>query len=179
MLFIKKISNFLQCNIIGRVNFLNKKILSRVEKIDGIKKEIIIYMRGINAPIRMSYDEIIQDSDIINSFSPKQASIVGYYYGVYYFKLTKKTAYSNAFLNSFEISLLYHNSIYGIDRSGNLIYMERVHEKKITKLPSEIFLDQELICGFPPIQAFYIGILAGIEISKYNKKLNRNKLQLV
>jgi len=65
------------------------KPLCHIEQIDMVKKIIIIYSRGVSAPIKFTFNEIIQDIVVISNLSSQQASWIGYYYGLFYYYESK------------------------------------------------------------------------------------------
>ena len=161
--------------------FLLNQCLSRIEDIDLIKMEIIAHTRGINAPIHLKFDEIIKDEDFINSFSSSHSFLIGYYYGVYYFKLSKKT-YPDSYFNCFKNDLATDHMIHGLDRQGNLIFLDKISNTQVIKSPKQISENRALITKFPPIQSCYIGMLVGIYNAKSQKITtndNSSKLKLV
>lgn len=138
--------------------------MCRLEKIDLAKKIIIIHCRGLISPIKLSLDEAIYDSMILSNLTSKQASWIGYYYGKYYKNsINDKKNYNNfsAFSidegsNIFKIKM--------INRQGNIIYS--YGDKLYTIQPIRALNDESTIKNFNPIQACYIGILAGTSTKK-------------
>lgn len=162
--------------------FFDTECLSRIESIDLIKKEITIHTRGIKAPLYLKFDEIIEDGDLLNSFSSKHASYIGYYYGLHYFNLQNKNYYLNNYFHCFENNSSKTYTIHGIDRGGNLIYIDLNTGIQNIKSPMQIITNTTLVIEFPPIQSCYIGILAGIYKAKLNKAptyFNSSKLKVV
>ena len=64
-------------------HFFDNKCLSRIEHIDIEKQTIIVHTRGINTPLPIKFDALIKEEALLNSFSSRHASYIGYYYGVY------------------------------------------------------------------------------------------------
>ena len=144
------------------------KPLCHIEEIDMTKKIIIVYSRGVAAPIKFTFDEIIQDVAVISNLSSQQASWVGYYYGICY-QRELDAQKNNKIKNKIEFSLSNSEKKYKImhqNRSGNLTYLDTDHNKIYTKSIINILAIPSLIMEFDPIEACYIGILGGIFIFK-------------
>ena len=164
--------------------FLKKESLARIEEIDVFKKEFIVHLRGVRSPINFGFDELLKDDDILSSFSPIQASYIGYYYGMYSYNYLNNSKYPNIQFDYFKYEEKEKHTILMMDRVGNLVYFDPISGVQNTKSPLEIMLDKNLIKAFPPLQSCYIGILSGITKAKINKQLSRtnfndNKLKLV
>lgn len=160
LLKIKCFINFGNFSNHIRNKFLTKaNPVCRIEEINLERKNIVIHCRGINSPIKLSLDEIIHDSMILSNLSPKQASWIGYYYGKYYKNSINNKKNYNNFIDfsideesdKFKIKML--------DRQGNVIYSH--DDKFYTIQPIKALNNESIINNFTPIQACYIGILAG------------------
>lgn len=148
-----------------RNQYLNKaNPLCRLEEINLEKKVIIIYCRGISSPIKLSLEEAIYDTMILSNLTPKQASWIGYYYGKYYKNSmgNKKNQHSLVDFAINEESAMF--KIKMLDRQGNIIYS---HDDQLCTIqPVKAMNDESVINNFAPIQACYIGILAGTSTKK-------------
>jgi len=148
----------------------NRDNTCRIEKIDISKRIIVIHCRGVNAPIRLSFDELINDNILLSNLSPKHASWVGYYYGKYYIDLIRSkhnrtTEFDYSIENStgkFKVIML--------NRKGDLIYTDNHYDKNHVISPINAMANDIIIANFDPIQACYIGILAGTK-QKNNHKI--------
>src|SRR4029077_19362622 len=70
--------------LIIRKTKLDEKPLCSLEEINLHHKTISINCKGVRVPIKLKFDEIINDFVILANLSSKHASWVGYYYGKYY-----------------------------------------------------------------------------------------------
>src|SRR3989338_1367439 len=136
MEYSDKVRQWIGCFFSGLKSIFFKIIGKRsafchIEEIDVSKKIIIIRCRGINAPIKASFYEIINDILILSNLSPKHASWIGYYYGKYYSELMsskKEGAFSPDF-DFFMNDPARRFCITMLDRRGNLICF---YKKKIS-----------------------------------------------
>ncbi len=152
-----------------------KTYLCRIEKIDFPKKIVIISFRGMNFAIKINFNEIIMDSIILSNLSPKHASWIGFYYGKYYCDMIDKRNPCAAIDNFYffiESATEKFNSIM-LDRYGDLIYLDIDSNITRTASPINIMRDEKIIMRFDPIQACYIGILAG---TSRKKKMSQKEI---
>ena len=141
-----------------------------------MKKEITIYLRGVKTPICLAFDELIKDDDILNGFSPLQASYIGYYYGMYCYDLINKSQYPNVPFNCFKNIPTNTLTIHMLDRRRNLVYLDQISGIQDKGSPLQIMLDKNLISKFPPLQSCYIGVLAGITNARVDKQISNIKV---
>lgn len=166
--FIKKIA--LRCNKFIKFYFekfiTREKALCRIEEIDLVNNKMVIYCRGTEATIHLSFDQIINDVAMISNFAPKHASWIGYYYGKYYAAmLNKKSNYSAPF-DAFTHDGHEEFCIKMLTRQGLLAYLDKKTNELNYMRPIRIMATDHLITKFNPLQACYIGILSGIAKSK-------------
>ncbi|MFJ1270095.1 hypothetical protein ACD661_16170 [Legionella lytica] len=173
MSYKRKISFFKVLKYIFHTNFFNHARLSRIEKVDEENKAFVIYTRGIYKPLYIKYIDIINDFEFVASFSSKHASILGYYYGLYYLSNKNNDISTKDWFN-LGINEKTFFLIHGIDRKGNLLYVQHDNQTIKSSSPLEIMRDNNFIDKFSPLQSCYIGILAGINEAK--EKSNENKL---
>jgi hypothetical protein len=150
-------------------HFIHRKCLSRIEHIDMERQTIIVHSRGINAPFSLKFDEIIKDEALLSSFSARHASYIGYYYGIHNDNSTKDTN-TKGYFQCFTDNPSNKYTIRGLDRHRNVVYMDQVNKNQITRSPDQIMGVSDIVNNFPPLQACYIGILAGINHAKLQKK---------
>lgn len=137
-----------------------KNAACRIEEIDLIKNRIIIHCRGVNAPVKLTFDEIINDFVLLSNLTSKYASWIGYYYGKYYYNLTEK---HHNILSNLEFSIEDTPgklSITMLNRKGDLICHDRDHNTSRTISPVNAMIQEKIIMSFNSIEACYIGILA-------------------
>lgn len=150
-------------------HFVDKQCLSRIEHIDIERQTIVVHTRGINAPLHLKFDAIIKEEALLNSFSSRHASYIGYYYGVHNGIATRDTN-SKGYFYCFTDNPSNKYTILGLDRHRNVIYMDQINKNQITRSPDQIMGLTDIIINFPPLQACYIGILAGINHTKSQQK---------
>ena len=160
---IKKIINYI-------ISIKNKRIknpICRIEEFDFDDKIISLYCRGINSLIKLTLDEIINDSVMLTNLSSKQASWVGFYYGKHYQNLMNEKKYCFN-VSNFTIDISSKPEKYNIimlNRFGHLIYSNQNNGLARAVLPINA-INTNIITQFSPMQACYIGVLAGIFASK-------------
>ncbi|MDP3560057.1 MAG: hypothetical protein Q8R79_06910 [Legionellaceae bacterium] len=169
-MILKRIGSLLNTYIGVFCNhFVNKKHLSRIEHIDMERKTIVVHTRGVNAPLHLKFDAIIKEEALLNSFSSIHASYIGYCYGVHSRVLAKDTD-AKGYFYCFTDNPSNKYTIRGLDRHRNVMYIDQTNKNQIIRSPVQIMALTDIIINFPPLQACYIGILAGINHSKSQKK---------
>ena len=151
--------------------FISNTQLCRIKHINLEKHEIIIFCRGTNVLITLSFEQLIDDQDMIANFIPTESSVIGYYFGRYYISHLNKKTYSLTSFNFIEKNLKHACTIKMIDRYKNIIFSSGESNETRTLSPINIFEDKKLLGKFGPLQACYIGILTGI----YSEKSNRSR----
>jgi hypothetical protein len=119
---IYAIYKFVKMGIHGAIN--KKTHICRIEEINISKKIIVIHCRGIDAPIKMRFDELVNDSIMLSALSPKHAAWIGYYYGIYYCDLLVGNKFCDA---KFDFSLDDSQECFRIvmlNRRGDIIYTD-------------------------------------------------------
>lgn len=152
--------------------------LCNIEGIDLFNKKISIHCKGVRTPIMLTFDEIINDSMILANLAPKHATWVGYYYGKYYYDLIRNNAkYHDSSNLNFSI-----NSTSGkfklvmLTRNRELIYHDQNDHPHVIS-PIKAATQNHLISRFDPIQACYIGILAGASHARKQKLISKKPLK--
>ena len=156
--------------------FYNKQ-LCRLEDIDLVNKTVFIQCSGIvTSLIKVKLEDIIRDEVILYNLSSTQAAWVGYYYGINHGEIIQNnvsknhtTAYSVETQSSDEFEILM------LDRKGNLLYINKANNKNFVSSPLSILNSKKILNKFSPPQACYVGILAGLNISKNTHKNKKNK----
>src|SRR3990167_4921549 len=154
--------------------------LCSIEEIDISQKTVSIHCKGVRTPIKLTFYEIINDDMILSNLSPKHASWVGYYYGKYYTDLISQNTGHHDSLN-FDFSTNASSgklNILMLARNSDLIYLDKNDKSHIIS-PIKVVTQENLIAGFDPIQACYIGILAGTSRSKKRKNESHTSLHNV
>lgn len=151
----------------------------KIVNVDYESNQLYILLRGIITPIVFTFEQFINDHDILGRFPSSQISFLGYNFGLHYH--LKASIKINSFLKVNNFDSRYY-SIHALDRQKQLIFLD---DKGFShkKFPMQIILDSKLITKFSPIQSFYIGMLAGIHTNNYMNKLKNssqiNKLRIV
>jgi hypothetical protein len=109
----------------------------------------------------------------VHSLHPTQAC----YMGIEYAKYLNKSKHKE-FLRIQRSSDFYRHTtprygkykIHAQDRNGNLCVINQENTEEFIMEPSKIALSSGLIGEFDAYQAFYVGILCGLKISKSAKK---------
>jgi len=151
--------------------------MCRIEEIDTEKKRIIIQSRGMSAPIKFSFDEIITDVIIISNLSPEQASWVGYYFGMYYENTLKTKQDFHFDVTKFDFEAEDSNARYKLmlqDRLGRIIYLDRLTNLTSTRSLIGIITNSNIIRNFSSLEACYLGVLTGINLAKKDARNNTN-----
>lgn len=142
--------------------FIRTNYLCRIEEINLVKNLIIIHCRGIEAPIKLKFEEVINDAALLSNFSSKHASWIGYYYGKYYNTLIDKKSCSNIPFSFSPATPHKTHRITMVTRHGDLVYSDNTTGTVYTMHPIRIMTHKDLIMSFDSTQACYIGFLSGI-----------------
>ncbi len=186
--FIVQICEYLHLAKLKFLELLGKdQPVCRIEEIDTEKRIIIVHSRGVSAPIKFRFDEIINDTVMLSCLSPEQASWVGYYFGMYYENLLKDKKDFHFHPNNFDFASSNYDARCKLmlqDRLGNIFYLDRLTNLTHKRSVISIITTSGVINNFDSIEACYLGILAGIFISKNDgqKKIKiqeKNYLKLV
>ena len=169
---VKNLINFLSSlfNFIKYKLLKDKNPLCRIEAIDLNTKIIIIHCSGISAPIKLTFDEIINDFIMLSNFASKHASWIGYYYGKHYNELLNKRGNYDVFSDFSIDDQSGKFNILMLDRHGNVIYLNKDNSTTCSISPVNAITNEHIISKFTPIQACYIGILAGTSTRKMHEK---------
>lgn len=164
--FFRKIVNYVRS--VYPITFIQNRPYCNLKKITGNK--IYFSCRGSGSLLHIKFDDIINDHAVLSDFSSEQASYIGYCYGEYWEELTKKNQSIDR-CDFFIINSQKKYSIYSTDRRNNLLFLDKDTQEIHTLPLLTIFNNKELIKGFDPTQAFYIGFLS----KKYEKRIYRNQ----
>lgn len=163
--------------------FLNKESFPYVlEEIDMKSHVVIIRCRGTRTVIKQRIESLISDMVTIKGLSPKQACLLGGYYGralraAMEGRDALKKAKSMSFLlsnNHGHYKVLYQN------RDGGIGYINQKTSREFVEHPLVIATSEHIISEFDSSQACYIGILAGISMEKaisMDEKLGTHKFE--
>lgn len=135
-----------------------------VKKIDYMNNKVSLFFRGSKDIVHLNIFDVFYDSSLISSLHSLISFEIGYICGV------KFGAFSNlSNSKSFDYSIIpdskieYNCTITSIDRKKNIIfrYVSSNTTKDLNISPIEFIHRSSLINQFHPIQACYIGLLAG------------------
>ena len=131
-------------------------------------QSVLLHIKHKNIFIKQTFSEIISTPSILDGLSCKHACWIGIYYGkALRMALESKKNHKNFYKPNY---LLKHkHGLYKIiseNRNGTIDCLHIRTKKELNATPLLISQDEKLLKLFDPSQACYIGILAGIEISK-------------
>jgi len=155
---LKEVFNYL-------LNLLNhpfsKTVYYRVEGMDNINQVITLNLVGRSICVKMHYFEVVNDIDIINKMSSKDACLLGVTVG----RICKKNRFSQHNVKGRDFfSLALSGSQYKViskERNGMLHLLDIATRKSIKKSPLQVINDMRMVSKLSPSVACYIGILAG------------------
>ena len=168
---LAKIYDFISLNLFNYVNyFKNNMMKSTVKYFDFKNKKIALFIRGSRDVIHFNIFDIFYDSTLISSLSSSSSFEIGYFCGInfsHFSKISGKKSFDYALNSNPE---KYCCSIIYMDRKKNIVfnYVSQNYIKEFNMSPLEIKNRKSLIKNFHPIQACYIGLLAGCYKEKYN-----------
>ena len=151
--------------------------LCYIKHINVENSEVIFFCRGTNILITLSFEKIINDKEVISNFSPKESSVIGYYFGRYYVTNLNNKVYSITSFDFIDSNLENDCIITMIDRNKNIIFSNGKNNVASTLSPTNIFENKQLLNKFGSLQACYIGILSGIDSTKSNRSGNKKSTQ--
>jgi hypothetical protein len=146
-----------------------------------IDKKYLLQCINTKATFLAGINDIVADEDILYGLHPIQACYIGIEYATSKSNqslsiVTNKNAYENSSCRYGTLSLRYQN------RKKNLGFIELHTRKEFVMDPRDIALTEQLISAFDSIQAFYIGISAGLKMNNpvFSYKENtKTKLTLI
>ena len=155
----------------------------RLEDIDMSKNIATFYIKGSRVSLKIKINNVIDDLFLINNLYPIHASWIGFYYGQDMIKsnntkeskrsmkLPQKNLNGNFKVMSYDVikkHILYVDTKTNTTGRSNVIALAQ---------------DEHTLTNFDSMHAFYIGMLAGIEITKHKDtefvKAMRPKLRVV
>ncbi|VEG92253.1 VUT family protein [Legionella spiritensis] len=135
-------------------------------------KKVHLYNRG---SIVLSLHNLIFNHEVISNLKSSDASHIGYYYSTL---VGSSDEYNSRFLtyrNKVPCSLKNKTlNIIAIERNGKLIIEDIDQNINFSKLPIDIYHNENIINKFTSLQALYIGYLSGLYIKKQEKKFKKN-----
>lgn len=140
------------------------------------RKKYIMQCFNTKAIFYAKISDIVFDTDILHSLHPTQACFIG----IEYSKVAKNESNPTGALEKLKNSPAYRYGNYELcyqDRYGNLSFLNTKTNEEFIMDPRDIALSQDLIEEFDAIQAFCIGVYAGIKMDNFPKKrkINENK----
>jgi len=149
----------------------------KIEEIDVDKNIVVIHCYGLSAIIKTSITKVIYDSAVISNLPPYQAALLGYYYGVGH------RDHSLEFNNILEFSTGdtdFECKIDMLNRKGRLVYTDNKLNNSFISSPRKIFSCRNTLNKFSPSEACYVGILAGLHLSRnIHSHKNHNIIKLI
>ncbi|WP_367608287.1 hypothetical protein [Legionella sp. W05-934-2] len=142
----------------------------KIEEIDLISRKVILSCKGKGANLLTTIEDIGLDQAVIKLLAPHHSSWVGYYFGKYW--KSHKIDISQ-YLGNDEFTKkddqVHTCHILSVDRNGNICYQDTNLNKSFLMHSSDL-ASEHLILKFSPLQAFYIGFIAGIHSEKQDNK---------
>lgn len=168
-----KIRNFFKLLIKYIHNLIDgKKPLCHIEEIDIPKKTAIISCRGIfKTHVKLEFNEIISDSDILSNLSSIHAAWIGYYYGISGNEFKNKHCYQQSIEEDTSLEEnIAECSVLSLNRRGYILYLDKASGIAHSSLPIKMLENKKLLKKFSPNQACYIGVFGGVSILKNKKR---------
>ncbi len=166
-----KIYDFISLNLFNYVNsFKNNMVKSTVKNIDFKNKKIALFIRGSRDVIHFNIFDIFYDTILISSLSSLSSFEIGYFCGINFSLFSKSAGKKSLDYSLNSNPEKYCCSIIYMDRKKNIVfnYVSKNCIKEFNMSPLEIKNRKGLIKNFHPIQACYIGLLAGCYKENYN-----------
>lgn len=142
-----------------------------VKKLDFEKNLIFLYARGFSNYFYLDIFNIIFDIPLLSTIEPELAVKIGYQCGLNYQVFLKRSdkKLPNYIINNHDDGFC---TILSCDRNKNITFKMAFHKeaKIFTKKPEQIISKKYLINNFHPLQACYIGLLAGIVAMQSKKR---------
>lgn len=150
--------------------FLPRQHLCTIEEINTTKKYVVIYSKWISALIKLGFDEIIHEYSVICNLSPAHASWLGYYYGV-----NKHLYHDNGQENDSGINFRFikgdaRYQLVSQNRHGNITFLDKTVGRAKTMPIVDIISASNWIDNFTSVEACYLGVLFGIQVSEGHLK---------
>lgn len=175
--------------IIGKINVtllelknlinIDKTIFYQISTIDLETQTALLHIKHKNIFIKQTFSEIISTPSVLEGLSCKHACWIGIYYGKALRNALKdKKKLKN--INKPSYLLKHKRGLYKIiseNRDGTIDCLQIRTKRELNASPLLISQDENLIKLFDPSQACYIGILAGIEISKKERRASDTNSQ--
>lgn len=146
----------------------DKNILFRVIDINSRNQEVTLQIIGRNAIFCCSYLQVICDPSIMLGLSSEHACWIGIHYG----RVFQSAIDGRAEINKTKRNVLSMEHAVGQyilnyeTRRGMIGYVDSLNNKTYVEPPVTIASNSHIINKFSPVQAVYIGILAGIALEK-------------
>lgn len=146
-----------------------------VKKIDLDRFIIHLYIRGNNAITPFRLYDVFFDSILISCMASEDASKIGYYYALSqdYLACSSEITSGYSITESINSSKNFIFEIISLDRKRNVVFSKTTKKKDIDEWvmsPQQIIDRKDLIAGFNPIQACFIGMLAGLAKNRLRSK---------
>ncbi|WP_154648729.1 hypothetical protein [Fangia hongkongensis] len=138
-------------------------------------------MKNKSKPFRLSFDNLLEDADIILGMDTREACYLGGYYGHF---VRQRTSACKKQKNRFMLLTHLHMKkgryhILSINRAGEIKYHDRRLNQYHTEHPINIVKSNYKINLFSPAQVFYMGYLASSHlIEKNNSSIHTSPTHL-
>lgn len=145
-----------------------KNYLYFIEEINIQKNLVTLRCTGTRAVIKLSIEEVVADSVIIEGLCPRQACILGGCYGrLMRFSADREKKLKNVTSMTFQLSNKRGRYVVQCQhRTGEIGYFNKKTKQAFIEHPLTIVNNAYIISEFDPTEACYLGILAGSSLER-------------
>ena len=147
---------------------LAKKFPYKIEEINLQKNLVILTCAGTRTVIKLTLEDVIADSVIINGLCPYQACLLGGCYGRL-MRASPDRGHKLKKVKDMNFLLSNKQGRYVIryqHRNGEIGYFNKKTRQELTEHPLTMANNRYIISEFDPTEACYIGILAGSSLER-------------
>ena len=148
--------------------FIVKLFPYKIEEVNLQKNLVVLHCTGTRTVLKLTIENVIADSAIINGLSAGQACVLGGCYGRMMRSASDRT---KKLKSAKEMTFLLSNKsgryvIRYQHRNGEIGYYNKKTRQEFTEHPLTIVNNHYIISEFDPTEACYIGILAGSSLGR-------------
>jgi hypothetical protein len=176
-LFAGIFSSFVKSNKNDKVSHIFYKIVDLIQE----NEYFVLQCINTKAIFHAQIIEIVFDLDILYGLHPVQACYIGIEYSKHIKNSNQTTIEKSNQTQKLNKYSIYRYGKYRLlfqNREGNVGFRNEFNNEEFLMDPKDIALSEELIQDFDAVQAFYIGLLAGLKINHPVKKhviINNNQ----
>lgn len=141
-----------------------------IEGVSFTRKCLIIRNKWTLSPLKLSFEDAMNDYAVVSNLSPLHASWVGYFYGIYRLEYLKSGREKKT--DRFYYDDTNHDGfkVVSQDRVGNINYRLPGSDRLVCMSPSEILSSPHIINNFYSKDACYIGMIFAIKSTNLQRK---------